>query len=142
MGDRSEPDIETAQPALRVELFVHDVRRSAAFYRDVLGFEVLREAPGGYVSIGRGGAVLGLSAASQLPADHPVRPEPGCRMGLGVELVVVVDDVAAVHARAVASGRAEIAALVDQPWGLTDFRILDLDGYYVRITSRSPVAWP
>lgn len=61
-------------------------------------------------------------------------------MGLGVELVVVVDDVAAVHARAVASGRVEIAALVDQPWGLTDFRILDLDGYYVRITSRSLVA--
>ena len=61
-------------------------------------------------------------------------------MGLGVELVVVVDDVAAVHARAVASGQAEITALVDQPWGLTDFRILDLDGYYVRITGRSSLA--
>ena len=140
MGEGSELDKETLRPALRAELFVRDVRRSIAFYRDVLGFDVLREAPGGYVSIGREGAVLGLCDASQLPLDHPARPGPGDRVGLGVELVVVVDDVAAVHARAVASGRAEIAALVDQPWGLTDFRILDLDGYYVRITGRSPVA--
>ena len=136
MGDGSERDVETA---LRVELFVQDVRRSVAFYRDVLGFEVLGKAPGGYVSIGRQGAVLGLSAASQLPADHPVRPEPGRRAGLGVELVVVVDDVAASHAVAVASGSPGVTALVEQPWGLTDFRVLDPDGFYVRITGRSPV---
>lgn len=132
--------LPSTQPALRVELFVHDVERSAAFYRDVLGFEILREAPSGYVSIGREGAVLGLNAVSQLPADHPVRPEPGQRVGLGVELVVVVGDVAALHAHAIASGQPGVTALVDQPWGLTDFRILDLDGYYVRITGRSPLA--
>jgi len=56
------------------------------------------------------------------------------RSGLGVELVVVVEDVAALHARAVASGQADISALVAQPWGLTDFRVVDPDGYYIRVT--------
>lgn len=136
----SDLDAEMTPPALRAELFVRDVGRSAAFYCDVLGFEVLREGSGGYVSIGRGGAVLGLSAASALPADHPVRPEPGRRPGLGVELVVVVDDVAALHAHVIASGHPQVSPLVDQPWDLTDFRVLDLDGYYIRLTGRSPAA--
>jgi catechol 2,3-dioxygenase-like lactoylglutathione lyase family enzyme len=133
----AELDTETTRPALRAELFVQDVGRSTAFYRDVLGFEILREAPSGYVSIGREGAVLGLNPVSQLPADHPVRPGPGQRVGLGVELVVVVGDVAAVHAHAVAGGQPGVTALVEQPWGLTDFRVVDPDGYYVRITGRS-----
>lgn len=137
MGERSELDAETTRPALRAELFVRDVGRSVAFYRDVLDFEVLREAASGYVSIGREGAVLGLTAVSHLAADHPVRPEPGERLGLGVELVVVVDDIAGSYVHAAASGRAEISALVNQPWGLTDFRVRDPDGYYVRITGRS-----
>lgn len=125
---------------MRAELFVRDVRRSAAFYRDVLGFDILREAPGGYVAIGREGAVLGLCDVSQLPANHPARPGPGDKVGLGVELVVVVDDVAESHARAVASGQSGITALVEQPWGLTDFRVLDPDGFYVRMTGRSRIS--
>lgn len=137
MGEVPELDREPTQPALRAELFVHDVERSKAFYRDVLGFEILREGPGGYVAIGRKGAVLGLSSASGLPADHPARPRPGHGVGLGVELVVEVDDIAAAYARAISSGQTNITALVDQPWGLTDFRASDPDGYYVRITSRS-----
>ncbi|MBX3486123.1 VOC family protein [Phenylobacterium sp.] len=135
MSAGGERDTETERPGLRVELFVADVARSVAFYRDVLGFEVLRAAPGGYTSIGREGAVLGLNAAAQLPESHPARPRPGHPVGLGVELVVVVEDVAALHARA--SRRAEVSALVAQPWGLTDFRVSDPDGYYVRVTGPS-----
>jgi catechol 2,3-dioxygenase-like lactoylglutathione lyase family enzyme len=137
MTEASEFDTETTRPGLRVELFVSDVSRSAAFYREVLGFETLREAPSGYTSIGRQGAVLGLIDIAQVPERHPARPKPGHAAGLGVELVVVVEDVAAVHARAAASGQAEVSALVAQPWGLTDFRIVDPDGYYVRITGQA-----
>jgi lactoylglutathione lyase len=132
MRRASDLDTETTRPDLRVELFVRDVARSAAFYRDVLGFEILREGPGGYTSIGREGAVLGLNAVAHLPHGHPARPHPGEPVGRGVELVVVVEDVAALHAHA--SGHAEVSALVAQPWSLTDFRLLDPDGYYIRIT--------
>ena len=137
MSKASALDTETTRPGLRAELFVRDVARSVAFYRDVLGFETLREAPGGYTSLGREGAVLGLNDVAHLPADHPARPQPGDAVGRGVELVVVVDDVAALQTRAAASGHAHVSALVAQPWGLTDFRVVDPDGYYVRITGRS-----
>ena len=48
------------------------------------------------------------------------------------------DDIAAVHRRAAASGHPEVTAVVGQPWGLTDFRVLDPDGYYIRVTGWSP----
>jgi uncharacterized glyoxalase superfamily protein PhnB len=137
MSKASERDGESTRPGLRAELFVRDVPRAAAFYRDVLGFEIQRVAPGGYTSIGREGAVFGLNAVAHLPPDHPARPGPGEPVGRGVEFVVMVDDVAALHARAKASGQAEVSALVTQPWGLTDFRLVDPDGYYVRITGLS-----
>jgi catechol 2,3-dioxygenase-like lactoylglutathione lyase family enzyme len=137
MSEASHRDTETNRPGLRVELFVRDVARSTAFYREVLGFETLRAAPSGYVSIGRDGAVLGLNAVAQLPPEHPARPRPGEPVGRGVEIVVVVDDVAALHARVTALGQADVSPLVTQPWGLTDFRLLDPDGYYLRLTGQS-----
>jgi len=139
MGEASEIDRETRRPGLRVELFVRDVARSVAFYGDVLGFVVLRTAPSGYTSIGREGSVLGLNDLAQLPAGYPTPPEPGEPVGRGVELVIMVEDVAAAHAQASAA-RADhpVSALVAQPWGLTDFRTLDPDGYYLRITGLSP----
>jgi len=44
---------------LRLELFVRDVEVSIAFYRRVLGFEVLRW-DAGYVSLRRGVVTLGV----------------------------------------------------------------------------------
>jgi lactoylglutathione lyase len=139
MGQASAIDQETNRPGLRVELFVSDVPRSVAFYADVLGFEVMRMAPSGYTSVGRDGAVIGLNDVARLPVGYPIRPEPGQPLGRGVELVVMVEDVAAVHAQAAASN-ADVSALVAQAWGLTDFRVVDPDGYYIRITGLSAVA--
>ena len=138
MGEASERDQETNRPGLRVELFVFDVLRSVAFYGEVLGFEVMRMSPSGYTSVGRDGAVIGLNEIASLPLGYPMRPEPGQALGRGVELVVMVEDVAAVHALAAAS-QAGVSALVAQPWGLTDFRVVDPDGYYIRITGLSTV---
>lgn len=121
--------------ALRAELFVADVPRSVAFYCEVLGFETIRESPGGYTSIGRQGAVLGLSEIARLPEGHPIRPRAGEPVGRGVELVVVVEDIAALHARACASRLATVSELMAQPWGMIDFRVVDPDGYYIRITN-------
>ena len=137
MGKASELDQETTRPGLRAELFVSDIPRSVAFYRDVLGFEVLRQAPSGYTSVGREGAVLGLNDVARIPEDHPARPDRGHALGRGVELVVMVGDVAPLHARARDSAEGSVSALTTQPWGLTDFRVVDPDGYYIRITGLS-----
>ncbi len=52
-----------------------------------------------------------------------------------MEIVLEVDDIQACHQRAVESGYPLSKSLTVQPWGLTDFRLVDPDGYYVRVTS-------
>jgi lactoylglutathione lyase len=122
---------------LRVELFVADVDRSARFYREVLGFDT-PVGPGDerYLAVRRGEVVIGLGAADALGVDHPVARSAGEPAGRGVELVLEVDDVEAEHTRVRGSGAVIASDLADQPWGLRDFRLLDPDGYYLRITSR------
>lgn len=121
---------------LRLELFVEDVAASVAFYRDVLGFEV-QHGWGEYVPVRRGAVTLGLGPAAGLSPGHHFRPEVATqRRGLGVEIVLEVADVEAEHARVVERGYPIATALRERPWGLTDFRLADPDGYFLRVTSR------
>jgi uncharacterized glyoxalase superfamily protein PhnB len=55
-----------------------------------------------------------------------------------VEIVLEVDDVVGWRDRVLASGYPILEPLQERPWGLTDFRIADPDGYYLRLTSRAP----
>jgi uncharacterized glyoxalase superfamily protein PhnB len=56
-----------------------------------------------------------------------------------VEIVIEVDDqdFAAEVERVTTSGWPLSAEPERQPWGLTDFRVRDPDGYYVRLTDRN-----
>ena len=45
-------------------------------------------------------------------------------------------DLAAAHRRVVDGGWPLAEDLVERPWGLTDFRVLDPAGYFLRITDR------
>jgi lactoylglutathione lyase len=120
---------------LRLELFVADVAASVAFYRDVLGFTVEREEPD-YVPMRLGDVRIAIGAQSGLPPGHHFGPEAlGRQKGVGVEIVIEVDDILACHQLAVESGYPLSRSLTGQPWGLTDFRVVDPDGYYVRVTS-------
>ncbi|MEO5806579.1 DUF1003 domain-containing protein [Devosia sp.] len=123
-----------AQAGLRLELFVNDIARSRDFYQSALGFTASGAASGGYVAMTRGGITLSLNDRAQLPADHPVQAMSGERLGRGVEIVLEVDDVEADFARA--QSLQPGCELTSQPWGLRDFRVIDPDGYYVRVTGR------
>ncbi len=59
------------------------------------------------------------------------------RRGLGVEIVLEVDDLDAYHARILVSEYEISEPLRERSWGLRDFRVFDPDGYYLRITSRA-----
>jgi lactoylglutathione lyase len=124
---------------LRLELFVRDLDASVAFYEQALGFRVdRRDADGGYASLVRGEVVLGLGPIAKLPADGPGGGFTQARLaadrGAGVEIVLEVDDVAAALAHVEAAGHPVEEALRARRWGRTDFRLLDPDGYYLRIT--------
>ncbi|SHE65448.1 hypothetical protein SAMN02745157_0644 [Kaistia soli DSM 19436] len=119
---------------LRLELFVDDVPRSLAFYVDVLGFAVAAEGEGDYVQLHRGAAVLSLNRREGLPDDHPVQAAPGIPLGKGIEIVLQVDDIVRLHESVRASGWPLAAPLMRRPWDCADFRLVDPDGYYLRLT--------
>ena len=127
------------EAGLRLELFVEDVEASIAFYTRVLAFEVARHGPGDYASLRLGGVLFGLGTVAKLPEEGGYfrRDISDHRRGLGVEIVLEVDDVDGWHDRVAASGHPILEPLRDRPWGLRDFRISDPDGYYLRITSRT-----
>jgi folate-dependent phosphoribosylglycinamide formyltransferase PurN/uncharacterized glyoxalase superfamily protein PhnB len=134
----NERRVEPAQAAtLRLELFVVDLPASLDFYRRVLGFEPGPRQTGGYTPLAKGSVRIALNPRSDLADDHPLRMAAGERPGLGVEIVLEVEDIVAMHQRVVSQSWPLSGELSRQPWGLTDFRVADPDGYYWRVTSRS-----
>jgi catechol 2,3-dioxygenase-like lactoylglutathione lyase family enzyme len=120
---------------LRIEIFVRNVEQSVRFYTDVLGFTG-ESGNSKYRPVRKGAAVIGIGPIDGLPPRHPLRANEGERVGLGVEIVVEVADVDATHSAVIDAGWAVETPPGDRPWGLRDFRLLDPDGYYIRVTSR------
>jgi lactoylglutathione lyase len=121
---------------LRFEIFPDDLDVIADFYQRVLGFSLVtdqRDAAAPYLSLQRGTARVG-AARREVPGALAA----GRRPPAGVELVLEVDDVAGERDRVLAAGWPLEEDLQKRPWGLTDFRILDPAGYYLRLTDRPP----
>ena len=120
---------------LHVEFFVDDLARSRDFYTRVLGFRISRQKEDGFTELTQGAATLAINSREILTPGHPARPAPGERMGRGVEVVLVAPDLEVVYDRVLASGWPLSTPMTKQPWGMTDFRLIDPDGYYIRITA-------
>jgi lactoylglutathione lyase len=119
---------------LRCEIFPSDLNRTLGFYVDVLDFDVVRDerdADPPYLAMLRGDVHLGAVGRPTVGKTGVRRPP------VGVELVLEVDDLDAEHRRVSASGWQLTEGLEARPWGLRDFRLLDPDGYYWRITERA-----
>lgn len=135
----SPPDPVQAPSALwtRVEFWVSDVAHSIAFYEH-LGFGVVRSG-WGYTLLDRNGARLGLQDDAYA-RDHPhYFSEHLDRFprGVGVEVSVDVadeDGLRSLYTVAREMG-CVVREIVERPWGATDFRIADPDGYFVRFTT-------
>ncbi|WP_116113448.1 VOC family protein [Austwickia chelonae] len=115
------------------EVFHQDVRVPAKFYVTVLGFTLSEEpcpADAEDTTVHRGELRVGCSRDPQ--ADTRSRKPP-----VGSEIVLQMDDVHAEYERAQSAGWPIEDALQDRPWGMTDFRIFDPTGQYIRITSPS-----
>jgi lactoylglutathione lyase len=139
-NDVADERLATSGMGLRLELFVEDLDESVSFYRRVLGFEVVREERGDYASLRSGDIMLGIGPIAKLPetGGYFTRGIASQRRGLGVEIVMEVDDLSTAHRRVLDSGHPVFEPPQQRPWGLRDFRIVDPDGYYLRITSRAP----
>ncbi|GAB3056547.1 VOC family protein [Virgibacillus ainsalahensis] len=121
---------------LRLELFVDNIEKSVEFYRNILEFNVPKEIKENYISVRKGDVVLGLGEMKNLSDHHPLKASSnGQQIGLGVEIVLEVEDINDVYNKVVAKGYPIQTELTTRPWGMVDFRLIDPDGYYLRITS-------
>jgi len=119
---------------LRCEIFPADLHATAAFYVDVLAFEIVRDeraAAEPYLALRRGDVQLGAARRPAVAEREQRRPP------VGVELVLEVEDLEADRARVAAAGWPVAEEITPRPWGLRDFRLLDPDGYYWRVTTRT-----
>ncbi|CAI6086171.1 VOC family protein [Cohnella sp. JJ-181] len=121
---------------MRMELFVENLAETAKFYMEGLGFIKEKESDH-YISVRNGNAVIGLGAMAQLGDDHYLKPKTEMeRKGVCVEIVLEVDDIAEYYKKIEDSQYPIHSTLTKRPWGTTDFRIVDPEGYYIRITSK------
>jgi lactoylglutathione lyase len=118
-------------------LFVSDLDRSVAFYRDVIGLP-FRFAADAYAEFATEGAKFALFPRRQLPeligreAPEGVAPWP---QG---EVAFFVDDVDAEHRRLREAGATVLAPPTDRPWGERTLHVADPDGNVVELTQPKP----
>src|SRR5687768_2793928 len=118
---------------LTVSLTVKDLQTSVAWYRDVLGFKVVREMErdGKVFSVSlRGGTVRIL--LNQDNGGRGWERVKGEGFSLSMTTEESVDDIAA---RIKARGWTLDSEPEDKPWGARLFRLRDPDGYRLSITS-------
>lgn len=123
---------------LHVEFFVEDLERSRDFYTRVLGFSLVRQKEDGFTELRRGRATIALNSQLILKSGHPARPATNERVGKGVEIVLIAEDLGAFYDEVLTSQWPLSTPMTNQPWGMTDFRITDPDGFYIRITAHEP----
>jgi predicted enzyme related to lactoylglutathione lyase len=103
-----------------VNVFVSDLSRSIAFYRDTLAFELQHASvEHGYASFSAGGVRLGVAVAGQGHAELV-----GRHTGVGLE----VADLEAEHVRLAGRGVQFTVPPTRQPWGGFMALFADPDG--------------
>lgn len=122
----------------RFEFFVRDPQRSVDFYITILGFHQIQKGNNPFM-VQRDEIQIGFGYVEHLSESHYFRPEiTSQRKGLGFEIVLEVDDddINSFYEDIKKTNYPIAEELKHQEWGLRDFRLVDPDGYYLRITSK------
>ena len=120
---RSEPQLRILQN--HYVLAVHNVRESAKFYTEKLGFELTADHVG-WIFVARDNCMIMLG---ECPDDmHP--SQLGCHNYFAY---LRVDDINAYHRELQERGVESIAPIADEPWGMREFSIRTPDGHRIKI---------
>ena len=119
------PVLKGAHPVV----FVSNVQASAAFFRDKLGFVIdfLHGHPPFYASVSRGAARLHLRFVHEPVITAGVRER---EEGL-LSAFLDVDNIKSLFAEYKAAGVDFAHPLRKEPWGMSAFTVLDLDGNWI-----------
>jgi lactoylglutathione lyase len=119
---------------IRLELFVKDLQRSVDFYKNVIQLELSSQNENSAMFKAENLNLL-LTQEDVISNNHYFSEIKTSRKGMGVEIILVVPDVQSYYQR-ICEMQIELESeLKQQEWGMTDFRLTDPDGYYLRITS-------
>jgi lactoylglutathione lyase len=116
-------------------VYVSDLDRSVAFYRDVIGLP-FRFANDSYAEFATDGAKFSLYARGALPGLIGREAPPGEAPWPQGEVAFLVEDVDAEHERLLALGATVLAGPTDRPWGERTLHVADPDGFVVELTRR------
>ncbi len=121
-----------------VGIFVNDLHKMVAFYRDALGFRIDWDGNGPYAEFINEGVRFSMYERSQLPAL--LGQTPGYPTGLNGTFELAVDlpvsaDVDREFARVVAAGGRPVYAPRLEPWGMYSSMIADPEGNLIEIGS-------
>ncbi len=106
-------------------LAVHDVRRSADFYVQMLGFRIVAE-PAGWIFVAKDGCMIMLG---ECPDDkHP--SELGCHSYFAYLRVADADSY---YHDLKAKGADVLSAIEDKPWKMREFGLRTADGHRITI---------
>ena len=105
-----------------------DMKATIEFYRDRLGFQVGMIFPTAdnpeYVDLSKDGMTVMF-----IPAEH-LGIGSGEKLGTGVDLYMQIDgDIDEYYEELKGKGVTVVADIKDEPFGVRDFKVEDLDGY-------------
>lgn len=108
----------------RYVIAVPDLKRSADYYRSVLGFEVMDLDDPGWKIFHRDNCVV---MAGECPDALP----PAALGDHSYFAYLEVDDIDELHASLAAGGAMFSKDLRDEPWGMREFGVRTIDGHRV-----------
>ena len=116
-------------------LAVRNVKETIEFYTNTLGFKIGMVFPDAdnpeYADLSKDGMVLMFVPAE----DHGIGS--GEKLGIGVYLYMEIDgDIDEYYAELKSRGVNIVADIQDEPYGVRDFSIKDIDGYQLTFNKR------
>jgi lactoylglutathione lyase len=122
--------------AFRIEFFVNDIEKSVFFYQNLLKLELSQQGEKS-VSFISDESFLLLTSIEALDDNHYFKKHNFAKMGGGVEFIIITDQVEEVYKNIKQKNPNSIESdLKLQAWGMLDFRVIDPDGYYIRVSSK------
>ncbi|WP_232698471.1 VOC family protein [Brevibacillus daliensis] len=120
----------------RNELYVKDIEKSLQFYQQIIGLELF----GRNEVCGRFNYdcfSLLVTSDSILGENHYfTHTERNTSRGNGFELIIVVDLLEEVYERCRENNYPIEVEIEEYSWDMRGFKIVDPDGYFIRITSK------
>ena len=119
------------------ELYVQDLQLNIRFFTEIFNFKLIRDE-GDFAELHYGNSILLLNSyAGDVEGHFFFGKIDQQSNGIGVELGIFVDDIYSIYEKIQQfSNIKSLTELKKQDWGMTDFRIITIDNYYLRITTR------